>query len=186
MTTMTDLLTAELDQLRARRGYDELSILETGSIRNENESFRDSDGWSTLTFAEYTKKYGGTVTSIDLDTSAARRVLKKYGASERVTFIDGYSVEVLANLVAAHRSFDVIMLDSDNDAQLILHEYLVAKQLATRGTLIVFDDIDTREGTDVVKGHQVVPWLEKRAITHRRPLRTSSQHATHMIFLDSE
>lgn len=186
MNTMNDLLIAELDQLRVRRGYDELAILETGCIRNENDNFRDSDGWSTLTFAEYTNKYGGTVTSIDLDTSVARRVLKKHGVLERTTFIDGYSVEVLASLISSNRSYDVIMLDSDNDAQLILHEYMVARQLTNRGSLIVFDDIDMREHTDVVKGHLVVPWMENTGTVYRSVTRSSVQHATQMIFLDAE
>lgn len=182
---MNELLIQELDALRARRGYDELAILETGCIRVEDPSYRDSDGWSTLAFAGYTQTHGGTLTSIDLDTSVAKRVLENEGVGSRTTFIEGYSIEQLAQLVASKREFDVIMLDTENDAQLILHEYLVAKRLVSPGGLIIFDDIDMSNMSGAVKGHAVVPWLDGEGVVYRMEQRVSDQYVTNMVFMDA-
>ena len=181
---MHDALTKELDALRARRGYDELAILETGCIRMEDPTYRDSDGWSTLTFAQYIQSHGGTLTSVDLDTSVAQRVLKEAGADKRVTFVDGYSIDVLAGMIVSEQSFDVVMLDTENDAQLVLHEYLVAKRLVTTGTLMIFDDVDMTNISGAVKGHQVVPWFDHHGIHYRMQQRLSDQYVTNMVFMD--
>lgn len=181
---MHDALTKELDTLRARRGYDELSILETGCIRMEDPTYRDSDGWSTLTFGQYVQTHGGTLTSVDLDTSVAQRVLKEAGITHRASFQDGYSVEVLAKMVAANRTFDVVMLDTENDAQLVLHEYLVAKNLVTPGALMIFDDVDMTNISGAVKGHLVVPWFDHHGIPYRMQQRISDQYVTNMVFMD--
>lgn len=182
---MHDALIHELDALRARRGYDELTILETGCIRMEDPTYRDSDGWSTLTFAQYVQTHGGTLTSVDLDTSVAQKVLKEAGLSSQATFLDGYSVDVLAGMIASERTFDVIMLDTENDAQLVLHEYLVAKRLCTPGTLIIFDDVDMTNISGAVKGHQVVPWFDHHGIPYRMKQRISDQYVTNMVFTDA-
>lgn len=179
---MSELLIRELDALRARLGRDELKILETGCIRVADPSYQDSDGWSTLAFARYVKEYGGTLDSIDLDTTVAETVLNDEGLA--ATFHSGYSIEVLARFAVKLEDFDVIMLDTENDAQLILHEYLVAKHLVRDKGLIVFDDIDMSEGSGAVKGHQVVPWLDGEGVTYRMEQRVSDQYITNMVFMD--
>ena len=75
MTTMHQLISDSLAELRRRTGWDSLDILETGTIRNTGEEYRTGDGWSTLAFAEDVLSNGGSLTSIDLDTTHAEKVL---------------------------------------------------------------------------------------------------------------
>lgn len=167
MTHFSQLLTGELDAYRERTGRTDLAILETGSIRNEAEEYHQNDGWSTLTFAQYVKAHGGALTSVDLDTSAADAVLTRHGLRDAVALVQQHSLEFLAGEVAAGARYDVILLDSENDADLILQEYLLAKDLGP-GLLLV-DDVEPNS-TTVVKGHKLLP-LVAAAGTPRRMLR---------------
>lgn len=164
MTHFSQLLTGELDAYRERTGRTNLAILETGSIRNEAEEYHQNDGWSTLTFAEYVAAHGGSVTSVDLDISAADAVLTRHQLRDRVNLVEQHSIEFLAGQVAAGAHYDVILLDSENDADLILHEYLLAVNLSPG--LVLVDDVEPGS-TTVVKGQKLLPMLE----THARPVR---------------
>lgn len=184
---LSELLTRELDVLRERSGRDTLYILETGSIRNEAEQYHQNDGWSTLTFAEYVSRYEGAVVSVDLDTRAADVVLRRHGLRDRVDLIQEHSIAALAALVAdpaQHESFDVILLDSDNDDDLILHEYLLASYLLAPGGLLLVDDVEP--GSDlVVKGRKLLPWLDKAGVTYRLETRTGADLSTGVLVMTS-
>lgn len=174
MTHFSKLLVAELDALAERVGRRELRILETGSIRNEAEQYHQNDGWSTLTFAEYVAENGGSLTSIDLDTRAADAVLTRHGLRDCVELVQDHSINVLAGLIADHsnqHAFDLMLLDSDNDADLILHEYLLAKQLIRSPGVILVDDVEPGSKT-VVKGHKLLPLVEAGGMKHRMLRRT--------------
>jgi hypothetical protein len=149
-------------------------IIETGTIRGDNEPSRIGDGWSTLWFAQ---RPWISLTSIDLDTSVAEHVLDRYRGTlvylgeqtqnslrYAVNFIQGYSVDILAGLLASRgaKSYDAIFLDSDNDAQLIFHEFLIAQRLAKK--LVIIDDVCTGNGQDPIahKGDQVLPYIQGR------------------------
>lgn len=164
----SDILNAELSRVRERLGKDDLYILETGTIRGDTDNYHQGDGWSTLTFARHAAQFGGHVTSIDLKTDVSDRVLRQHGVRDQVTLVESHSIDALARLVSLDTvKFDVILLDSDNDARLILHEYLVAQYLlAPLGTVLV-DDVDLNS-TGVVKGHDLVPWLGVEPRIERR------------------
>ncbi len=157
---MHDILANHLATIRGMRpeGY-ELQILETGSIRQDTEAHRLGDGWSTLAFAENVIKHGGHVTSVDLDVSTARQVLTREGVIDDVTLRQGHSIDWMASMLGSGQRFDVILLDSDNDAQLILHEFMIAQKLLQRPGLIMVDDV-VPGSKEVVKGHQLLPWLD--------------------------
>lgn len=171
---MHEIIADQLENFRQlqMRPHDwELQILETGTIRQDTEAHRLGDGWSTVAFAGHVAEHGGHVTSVDLDVSVAERVLVREGLAEHVTLRQGYSIDWMASMLAAGQRFDVILLDSENDAQLILHEFMIATKLLMRPGLILVDDV-VPGSKDVVKGMQLLPWLNERDIGHGIYVRT--------------
>jgi predicted O-methyltransferase YrrM len=156
------------------------TIVETGTIRSADDQYRIGDGWSTMALAEHARDHGGTVTSIDLDVSIARGVLAQQGLDGYVTLIEGHSVQVLARLAAEGRKFDVALLDSDNDAQLILDEYLVVSAMLQRPGLLLVDDVDL--GSELVfKGHRLVPWLDREGVPYEIVQRDCAGYTTGVL-----
>ena len=171
MTHFSQLLTDELAAYSARAGRRDLTILETGSIRNEAEEYHQNDGWSTLTFAQHVKEHGGSLTSVDLDISAADVVLTRHGLRDTVNLVEQHSIDFLAAQIATGARYDVILLDSENDADLILHEYMLAKNLGAG--LILVDDVEPGS-TTVVKGHKLLPLIETSGTPSRMLRRTGA------------
>lgn len=194
MPHLSEILKAELERLRERVGGVAdgrpalaLNILETGTIRNTGEAYQVNDGWSTLTFAQDVKAHGGSYTGIDLDVSAAVEVLKARKLIKYATFMEGHSIEVLSLLLADSgdlERYDVIFLDSDNDASLILHEYLIARQMVRSPGLIMVDDVDPRS-TDVVKGHGLLPRLEAHGTPYRLEIRHGDGYETGVLVIEA-
>ena len=198
---MNDLLNSELEALADRSGHRGMKILETGCIRNGGEQYRINDGWSTWTFAQWVKKNGGVSMSVDLDVSVAHMVLMNDGLMEdgpgleptqegaivtkNVILHQGYSVDVLGKLLVemGPSVFDVILLDSDNDPNLILHEFFVAKHLVREGGLIMIDDVGGTEG-DATKGDAIVPWADTHSIPYRTLTRTGDGYVTSVVVLE--
>jgi hypothetical protein len=187
VTHLSKLLAAELDAFRAKTGRKNLSILETGSIRNTGEEYHQNDGWSTLTFALQVADHGGSFTSVDLDIDAAETVLTRHGVREHVNLVRGHSIDVLAGYLS-HRedtrdTFDVVLLDSENDASLIMHEFLLVKRMLSIPALILVDDVELNSAT-VVKGHQLVPWLQAAGIPYRVETRTGDGYSTGVLVFE--
>lgn len=165
-----------------RTGRTALDIVETGTIRGGDDQYRTGDGWSTIAFAEHVRDNDGTFTGIDLDVSIARAVLAGHAdhIDRYVTLVQGHSVQTLARLVAAGRRFDVALLDSDNDAQLILHEYLIVSAMLRRPGLLLVDDIDL-ESELVLKGHELVPWLDREGVPYEIVQRDCDGYTTGVL-----
>lgn len=169
---MHEIVEAEIAAYRQQFDHQgELYILETGTIRQDTEAHRQGDGWSTLAFAREVQARGGHVTSIDLHVETAQGVLEREGVADLVKLQRGYSIDMMAAMAAWGELFDVILLDSENDAQLILHEYMLARQLLRRPGLILVDDVVPGSST-VVKGQQLLPWLDAAALAYRITPRT--------------
>lgn len=200
---MNELLNHELEHVAAEFGTRRLNILETGCIRNDGEQYRINDGWSTWTLAKWVAENGGTSTSIDLDISKAHGVLSRHGlfsggtlpdpgaegavASGGVTLDQGYSVNVLARILASgvRQAFELILLDSDNDPNLILHEFMIAKHLVKPGGTILIDDVSLdNDGPDGSKGDAIVPWAEAHGIPSRTVKRTGDGYVTTVVALE--
>lgn len=172
-----------MDRLRNKFDRRELHTLETGSIRNTGEPYRRGDGWSTLTFAAQVDQFGGGATSIDLNIDAAHQVLSDNGLRRKVNLIPGYSIDIMAAMLyELPTRFDLILLDSDNDPGLILHEYLIAKRLLRGGGVIIVDDVDP-QSTTVMKGHALQPWLDEHAIGYHIQQREGNGFTTGMMVI---
>lgn len=171
MTHFSQLLTDELAAYSARTGRTDLAILETGSIRNEAEEYHQNDGWSTLTFAQHVQQHGGSLTSVDLDITPADAVLTRHELRDTVNLVQQHSIDFLGSQIAAGARYDVILLDSENDADLILHEYMLAKHLGPG--LILVDDVEPGS-TTVFKGHKLLPMLDAHGASPRMLRRTGA------------
>lgn len=182
MTHLSKLLVSELNAFRERTGRAKLAILETGSIRGTEEQYHQNDGWSTLTFAQYVLATGGSLTSIDLDTAAAHEVLTRHGVRDIVDLIEGDSVETI-NALPDSTVLDVVLLDSDNDADLIMREFLEVKRLTNTPALILVDDVEPGS-TGVVKGHRILPWLQENNVTYRLERRTGDGYSTGVLVFE--
>lgn len=182
MTHLSKLLVAELDAFRERTGRSSLAILETGSIRGTEEQYHQNDGWSTLTFAEYVRDHGGSLISVDLDTAAANEVLTRHGLRDDVQLIEGDSVNTI-NDMPGSTVLDVVLLDSDNDADLIMREFIAVRQLTNRPALFLVDDVEPGS-TGVVKGHRILPWLADSNVPYRLERRTGEGYSTGVLVFE--
>lgn len=148
-----------------------LRIVETGTIRGTGVAAETGDGWSTQFFARRVLASGGyEVVSIDLNTKTVPMALKPEELRV-VKLLEGHSIAWLAHLnETVHRDghFDVVFLDSDNDPQLIFHEFLIAEQLVEPNGLIMIDDVAMpHHPPDAKKGAIVWPYIKERGYTHR-------------------
>lgn len=182
MTHLSKLLVAELDAFRERTGRDALDILETGSIRGTEEQYHQNDGWSTLTFAQYVQANGGSLTSLDLDTAAANEVLTRHEVRHLVHLIEGDSVDTITALPAT-TLLDVVLLDSDNDADLIMREFVAVRAYTNLPALFLVDDVEP-DSTGVVKGHQIQPWLDENQVPYRLERRTGTGYSTGVLVFE--
>lgn len=187
---LSDLLERELLALAGRVDHP-LTIIETGSIRSAEEQYRLNDGWSTLTFAEWVRHKGGRVMSVDLDTAAAHTVLTRAGLRDHVDLHQGDSLDFLADLICGGDIFadltdpprvDLLFLDTDNDADLILKEYLLGRQLLTDTGVVIVDDVDLAS-PHVHKGDDLVPFLDAQGVRYRIEQRRGTTYSTGVLIV---
>lgn len=164
--TLGDLIEKHLTRTRERMKRSDLAMLETGSIRNPELRYRDGDGWSTIALATHVRVHGGHVTSIDLNTRVADAVLASHGMRDDVHLVTGHSIDVLAGYLQEGKKFDFILLDSENDAQLTLHEWYIAHRLINEGGIIMLDDIEPGS-KDVLKGNLVIPHFQRQKVPYK-------------------
>ncbi len=197
---LAQILKRELDVFKAKHQLETLDILETGCIRFADEQYHPNDGWSTVAFAEYVCEFEGTFHSVDLDTKAAREVLTGRALNTYVRFHEGHSIDVLTGMVANayanakknSRSqvmlggvgfIDVAFLDSQNNSDLILHEFLVVSRMMRSPGLVIVDDVDL-ESQEVVKGHGIIPWLDSRGTQYAIQKRHGDDYSTGVLVFE--
>ena len=162
---MHDILGEQLQRFATAFELTDLEILETGTIRQDTPEHQAGDGWSTLAFARWAEQYGGHVTSIDLHVATAAKVLAREKVDDYVTLRPGYSIDWMASMLKAGQEFDVILLDSENDGQLILHEFMLAMKLLRRPGLLLVDDV-VPQSRAILKGELLVPWLDDHGMDY--------------------
>lgn len=143
-------------------------ILETGCIRHTDIKKAQSDGGSTYYIANWLKQNKGKLHSIDnKNTGKAKELLKKEGLlSENIHFHEGGSLEILRDINMRFVYYDFVLLDSANDADLILSEYLLIKDKVKKQSTIIVDDVNMSSHVKK-KGHKLIPYLKEINIPFR-------------------
>ena len=133
-----------------------LTIVETGTIRNSTEAYEPTDGHSTKYISEWIRDNEPLTDfySIDLDTSACLKYMVELGLIQHVELIQSDSRAALVQLI----NIDFAYLDSGNDAELIMQEFLIVWPKLTRGGCIVIDDCNT-DRADLLKGDLLIPYV---------------------------
>lgn len=154
--------------LRELNKYNNPVILETGCIRHTSIEMAQLDGGSTYYIANWVKQHGGKFYSIDnKNTDKAEQLLKENDLmSDNIIFKKGSSIEVLADINMFLVNYDFVLLDSANDASLILDEYkIISRRMNKKGTIIV-DDVNMSSRIKK-KGHKLIPYLKEKGINFR-------------------
>lgn len=123
---------------------DGATLLEVGTLRNVTDAARISDGWGTLTLAEWASEHNGEVVTIDI-RSRAQQLRQIIGVRmDRVQHLVG-DAEILCR--SSQSVFDFAYLDGPNDAAM---HYRIAQTLAQYGTRrIAFDDAEVKAPTAI-------------------------------------
>jgi predicted O-methyltransferase YrrM len=98
-----------------------------------------SIGFSTTNLALVTKKYGGSVTTIEIDETiveVARKAFEREGVSENIEIILGDAIEVLREMES--ESFDVVFQDSTKRGYPIMLNDCI--RVLRKGGLLLVDD----------------------------------------------
>lgn len=156
MTSRMARLPQYLDELKNKFGT--INCLETGTIRNTANEYREGDGWSTWHIAKWIKHNGGNFMSIDLYTGVADRFLRQKGLQDYVKLVQKDSLQAIAAVTVP---LHFVLLDSANDADLILDEFRLVEPKVVKGGIVVIDDV-IMDDIHVVKGHKVVPYARKK------------------------
>jgi predicted O-methyltransferase YrrM len=125
-------------------------IVETGTIRRVRDY---SAGYSTHIFGQFVKRYGGKITTIDIDP-AHMNVCKSVTAdfAERIEYVVDDSLQALALL---DEKIDLIYLDSldtpgkGNASSAQLHnlkEFKIVEPLLHEKSIVLLDDNDFTNG----------------------------------------
>ena len=115
-----------------RTKSDFIKVLETGTIRSYDEKHE-----STRWFGESIKN--GSIVSIDnckKSIEISKDICKHL---DNITWVESDSVEYLKTLDQDDK-FDIILLDSDNDKNLIWEEFKLAIKLIKTDGIIMIDD----------------------------------------------
>ena len=150
---------------RSRQGYDTAFLLLLDAKATEiQEDIDDLECGNLLKFADYCSKFGGMVYSVDIDSEAVAlsswMVSRKYPDVE-VNVIHSDSVAFLESF---DEPIDVLYLDSDNDANLILNEAKAALCNLHSESIVLIDDCfsaERKETHKIEKGDLVIPFLEE-------------------------
>ena len=140
-----------------------LTIVETGTIRGHLDDFKFGDGHSTLRFAEYVSRFGGKLYSVDIDPMAV--MISKALCTKEFPVIEDDVHIIESDSVTFLESFDepidILYLDSDNDANLILNEAKAGIRNLHEESIILIDDCFNKGNYHVEKGSLVIPFLEE-------------------------
>lgn len=135
-------------------------IVETGTTRGSLGGGPSADGWATLVFGWYAKKYGGKVATIDFEAQAieeCREITKDF--SDVISYYVGNSVETIKKQIKD--SIDLLYLDSANDPKIALGELMAAEDKINSDTIIYIDDtsLSKKRPGGVCKGILVHKYL---------------------------
>lgn len=131
-----------------------LTIIETGTIRYPD---CDTDGNSTRYIAEWVRDNEPTTifVSVDLHTEKASEYLKELGLMDYVSLFKFDSLRMLGII---KNTFEFVYLDSSNDPQHTLDEFMAVWPKLEEGGCLMADDCNVNS-PDLLKGDLLIPYL---------------------------
>lgn len=121
------------------------NILEIGTIRDLSLQAKDGDGYSTLFWCEYVKKYGGSILVTDISEQAIQNckiVTQDFTNEIDIKYVteDGYNY--------INDSFDLIYLDGSDDNNEMIKQFEKCNRLKS---LILCDDANKGGKCDLLR-----------------------------------
>jgi methyltransferase family protein len=155
------------------------TIVETGTLRNDTPSGLSGDGWSTMAWGWYCRRYGGKVTTVDVSAenlAVCRRVTGRY--ADVIEYVEGDSVAFLRRWDRPQRgpihllyldSMDYLPHQREQSEEHHRAEAEAALPALAAGCLVLIDDTSPagepeESGVPVLtgKGARAVPFLLER------------------------
>lgn len=127
-----------------------VNILEIGVARDLSYPARDSDGWSSLFFAQHVKYFGGHADFVDASFESLANCKTLTEGFENVSY---HVADGISFLNSASMEYDIINLDAGDDPALTKTMYDLAKKM--KPSLIILDDFHTK-GAQIPKDEVVV------------------------------
>ena len=160
MSIKSDNIISALDAT-AKRFNHSLTIVETGTIRNVGDEYKEGDGHSTEAICRWIREQyeWHDFASIDTDTSVAEWYLDSLGLSDCVTLLSGYSTDILPNIPVIEFAY----LDSANDAKNTMDEFVITWPAVPIGGCVMVDDCSD-ESEELHKGDILMQYLRDNNI----------------------
>jgi glycosyltransferase involved in cell wall biosynthesis len=154
-----------LTEVMARLPQKELTIVETGTLRDSSPRARVSDGWSTYTLAQLLAARGpgsGRLYSIDFEPKClevSRKTVPE-ALHPRIRWMEGDAKSLLSSLEVD--SIDLLYLDSSDDPRQILSEFEAALPKLKKESIVVVDDTGAYHAGPEGKGTLLLPEARRR------------------------
>ncbi|MGH9351743.1 MAG: class I SAM-dependent methyltransferase [Terriglobia bacterium] len=145
-----------------------LGIVETGTLRSVAMPSLIGDGWSTFYVAEWIRRSCPSAFFMSVDASeqavkTCRELLAREGLDQYVQHWCMHSKE----LARMTMPVDLAFLDSSDDPQNQLEEFLALERNFRKPAICVLDDIyETQDGGN--KGAKLIPHLQKQGLRVER------------------
>ncbi len=160
---------ATLNKINENFGFNPISIVETGCIRNPTDRYKMGDGWTTLTWLLWAEHTDSRVYTIDIDKECLDIARSIVGNTNKVHFVHSDSVKFFKELPKNFK-IDLLFLDSydwigdsDNKTGSEVHqlsEIVYAMPSLHNKSLILLDDVfDDGDGKIYGKGNFSIPFL---------------------------
>lgn len=153
-------------ELYKRFGFNPITIVETGCIRNANEIYKNGDGWGTLSWLTWAEKTKSMIFSIDINQYHLNVAKNVIGYSKYLNYALSDSVAYLENLPEFFK-INLLFLDSfdycgDEDnrkaaAEHQLKEIKACEKNLNKNSLVLLDDIHDDKFSG--KGALSIPYL---------------------------
>lgn len=137
-------------ELYKRFGFNPITIVETGCIRNQTEIYKIGDGWGTLSWILWAKKTNSIIYSIDINQYHLNIAKNVIGLSPYVNYVFSDSVSYLQNF-PSFMKINLLFLDSfdycgdENNkraaAEHQLKEFQACEKNLEENSIVLLDDI---------------------------------------------